>query len=87
MKINLKRRDFLPLSGAVPLMMGPLTAWAQTQRAPNWNRTLILIELKGGNDGLNTVIPRRFELLSNAPAIGDPATQGHSAIATTRASS
>jgi uncharacterized protein (DUF1501 family) len=23
----------------------------------NWNRTLILLELKGGNDGLNTVIP------------------------------
>ena len=24
---------------------------------PRWERTLVLLELKGGNDGLNTVIP------------------------------
>jgi uncharacterized protein (DUF1501 family) len=41
--------------------MGLLNALAQigvhSGGTPNWNRTLILIELKGGNDGLNAVIP------------------------------
>jgi uncharacterized protein (DUF1501 family) len=57
----LNRRDFLALGGALPfalpIAMGPFNALAQLQRTPNWNRTLILIELKGGNDGLNTIIP------------------------------
>jgi len=52
----LNRRNFLALGGALPLVMGPLKTWAQVGR-PRWDRTLILIELKGGNDGLNTVIP------------------------------
>jgi hypothetical protein len=57
----LKRRDFLALGAALPLAMGLLNALAQigghSGGTPNWNRTLILIELKGGNDGLNAVIP------------------------------
>lgn len=28
---------------------------------PDWNRTLVLVELHGGNDGLNTVVPYGFD--------------------------
>ena len=56
------RRDFLTAAGLLPFSLGAVPAWASTvaasgQRRPDWNRTLVLIELKGGNDGLNTVIP------------------------------
>jgi len=52
-----QRRDFLKL-----LAVAPLTAWsggaayAAAVRG-DYRRLLVLIELKGGNDGLNTVIP------------------------------
>ena len=57
---ELHRRDLLRWAGAWPLMMwAPSRALAGPDaKAP---RTLILIELKGGNDGLNTVIPYRQE--------------------------
>ncbi len=52
----MKRREFLNcLGGAGLLALAPgLAAAAGT--AP-WQRLLILVELKGGNDGLNTVVP------------------------------
>lgn len=52
------RREFLKLSGATPLVWLAPTAWgaARAENA-NWNRTLVLLELNGGNDGLNTVVP------------------------------
>jgi uncharacterized protein (DUF1501 family) len=54
----LKRRDFLSLAGGVSVALAarPLLA-APVAGAPNWDRVLILVELKGGNDGMNTVIP------------------------------
>jgi uncharacterized protein (DUF1501 family) len=64
------RRDFLRLSAAAAagvflpdLLMRNLLAAGEapaTTALPasfDWDRTLILIELRGGNDGLNTVVP------------------------------
>jgi len=48
------RRHFLKLAGAAPLvMLAPSSALG----APGGNKVLVLVELKGGNDGLNTVVP------------------------------
>ncbi len=50
----MQRREFLRLLAAAPLLAGlPLPALA----AADWRRSLVLVELKGGNDGLNTVVP------------------------------
>ena len=49
------RRQLLSLSGlALPGL--PRLAWAQ-RAASAADRILVLVELKGGNDGLNTVVP------------------------------
>ena len=51
------RRDFLQGLGLIPLISSfPNLAFAAAPAA-NYQRLLVLIELKGGNDGLNTVIP------------------------------
>ena len=51
------RRDFLQGLGMIPLISSfPNLAFAAAPAA-NYQRLLVLIELKGGNDGLNTVIP------------------------------
>ena len=65
------RRTFLHLSGGacLPWLVPGVEAWAfddpqqkQLKVAPGLReRTLILVELQGGNDGLNTVIPLRDE--------------------------
>lgn len=59
----MKRREFLKAAGSLPLL-GSLNGvtWAATATAKGTNPTpysnlLVLIELKGANDGLNTVIP------------------------------
>ena len=51
------RRDFLQGLGLIPLITSfPNLAFAAAPAA-QYQRLLVLIELKGGNDGLNTVIP------------------------------
>ena len=52
---TIDRRSFLQGLGAVPLLWGAggLGAWAPRGD----DRTLLVLELAGGNDGLNTVIP------------------------------
>src|SRR5229473_5050746 len=56
------RRHFLKLAGYVPLaslapelMTG--VAWSATPAGADYRKLLLLIELKGGNDGLNTLVP------------------------------
>lgn len=49
------RREFLHLLGAGAFtLVSPQLAYAA---APQYRRLLVLVELKGGNDGLNTVVP------------------------------
>ena len=56
----LNRREFLKYSmmlstvsvGGIAMLAKPLIAADE-----NWDKTLVLLELKGGNDGLNTVVP------------------------------
>ena len=50
----MNRRAFLALAGAIPIASWPSLALAA---AASTRKLLILVELKGGNDGLNTVIP------------------------------
>jgi len=49
------RREFLRLSTLVPFAGMP--ALARAAATPATRRLLVLVELKGGNDGLNTVVP------------------------------
>ena len=54
----MKRRDFLGAMGAASVSaLVPLPALAQQRGAADYGRLLVLVELKGGNDGLNTVVP------------------------------
>lgn len=53
----MQRRTFLTLMGLAPFAYySPDIAFAQTARG-DYRKLLVLVELKGGNDGLNTVIP------------------------------
>ncbi|MEJ5171145.1 MAG: twin-arginine translocation signal domain-containing protein, partial [Fimbriimonadales bacterium] len=69
MEDGITRRDFLQRSGAVVVGLaapGWLGAFAreESQRAlqgrkPASNRVLVVCQLSGGNDGLNTLVPFR----------------------------
>lgn len=53
----MQRRDFLATLGLVPLVsVLPNLAFAVAPAA-NFRNLLLLVELKGGNDGLNTLVP------------------------------
>lgn len=53
----MRRRDFLRALGLLPLAAGvPNLAFALAP-GNDYRNLLVLIELKGGNDGLNTVVP------------------------------
>lgn len=74
----MKRRDFFRLGGGASLAFlingFPISTFADTpllkllaKQAATTGRVLVLIQLNGGNDGLNTVIPLdRYSELSNA---------------------
>ncbi|VEB44131.1 Uncharacterized protein conserved in bacteria [Chromobacterium violaceum] len=51
-----KRREFLKAAGA-GLMMSVLPNLSWALAPAGYKRLLVLVELKGGNDGLNTVVP------------------------------
>jgi uncharacterized protein (DUF1501 family) len=56
------RRNFLKLAVATPLIALPgglatNVAWATAPAGANYRNLVVLIELKGGNDGLNTLVP------------------------------
>ena len=75
----MKRRDFLQTTAAasvLPVLMGgfPIGAYgyspelaALTNATAQTDRVLVLIQLNGGNDGLNMVIPvDQYPALMNA---------------------
>ena len=51
------RRNFLKLAGCVPFASMPGIALASAPANASYRNLLVLIELKGGNDGLNTLVP------------------------------
>ena len=54
----MQRRDFLKWTGlGTMLASAPVAWWPGQAQATTTSKTLILVELKGGNDGLNTVVP------------------------------
>jgi uncharacterized protein (DUF1501 family) len=52
----MKRRDFL-LSSAAAVSAWSLSGASRAATTPSYQKLLVLVELKGANDGLNTVIP------------------------------
>jgi uncharacterized protein (DUF1501 family) len=56
------RRNFLRFAAGTSVLPGAMlstasAAWAAASAGPRYRNLLVLIELKGGNDGLNTVVP------------------------------
>ncbi|MCB1154810.1 DUF1501 domain-containing protein [bacterium] len=52
------RRTVLKSLGAASMaVLMPKIAWSATESSRPWERVLVLVELAGGNDGLNTVVP------------------------------
>ncbi|MFM7452590.1 MAG: hypothetical protein ACKO1V_01265, partial [Cyanobium sp.] len=82
----MKRRSLLQLLAAAALAPPVL---AQQARQPRPERVLLLLELRGGNDGLNTVVPWRdplYRLARSRLALNDalPLSEGlglHPALA------
>lgn len=55
----MNRRDFLELTGLTPICLLAPSWLRAAETGPTWTRVLVLVELQGGNDGLNTVVPYR----------------------------
>ncbi len=51
----MNRREFLTSAALAPLLTLPMMQSANA--AAQWDRSVLLVELSGGNDGLNTVVP------------------------------
>ena len=70
----LNRRRFLQvgsLASAAAMMPKFLKAFEKGQLVPPGNKVLVVIQLSGGNDGLNTVIPYRNDIYYKMrPALG-----------------
>jgi uncharacterized protein (DUF1501 family) len=70
----IKRKDFIQIGSlATASMMLPkfLKAFEGTTMVPMGNKVVVILQLSGGNDGLNTVIPVRNDLYYKArPRLG-----------------
>ena len=58
----MNRRDFLRFAAGASVLPGTMLSragvtWAATPAGAHYRNLLVLIELKGGNDGLNTFVP------------------------------
>src|SRR5262245_34625599 len=53
----MNRREFVKVLAAVPLAGSAASVAFANARQAQYGNLLVLIELKGGNDGLNTVVP------------------------------
>lgn len=52
----MNRREFCSMSASLgSILLAPSLSWAQAR--PGYQNLLIMVELKGANDGLNTVVP------------------------------
>ena len=61
----IKRKEFLQLGSlATASLMVPkfLKAFERVDRVPPGNKVMVILQLSGGNDGLNTVIPVRNDI-------------------------
>src|SRR5258705_10396265 len=69
-----KRREFLQVGSlATASLMLPrfLKAFEARQMVPPGNKVMVVIQLSGGNDGLNTVIPIRNDIYyKQRPGLG-----------------
>src|SRR5450432_2503659 len=72
--MHIKRKQFIQLGSlATASMFLPkfMKAFEAPRMVPPGNKVLIVLQLSGGNDGLNTVIPVRNDLYYNArPRLG-----------------
>ncbi|WP_290790495.1 DUF1501 domain-containing protein [Flavihumibacter sp. UBA7668] len=70
----IKRRSFIKGSGlatASLLMPRFLHAFGTEEKVPPGNKVLVVLQLSGGNDGLNTIIPYRNDIYyKSRPVIG-----------------
>jgi uncharacterized protein (DUF1501 family) len=74
----MKRRDFLKLTGLVPIALssGALPRLLSAAPLDAGEQFLVLVELAGGNDGLNTVVPYADPLYTELrPSLGVPADE------------
>ncbi|MEH6454944.1 MAG: DUF1501 domain-containing protein [Cocleimonas sp.] len=66
----MNRRDFLKYSSLIPLASVVPSAFAGTQKGQRPDQIVVMVELKGGNDGLNTLVPfRDQDYFSARPSI------------------
>jgi len=61
----IKRKEFLQIGSlATASFMVPqfLKAFERVDRVPPGNKVMVILQLSGGNDGLNTVVPIRNDI-------------------------